>query len=161
METKRKSLQIISLVTLQRDINRGVILKLLGFTVAMIVAPIGMYFLTIDAVFQGEFVYLLSFCFHSRSLSIVSEKKKKGKIKTMLQLSLLLRLTMFSFLSIQYRKLHLRWRWGRSHGQRRSDRVHRRGMARRSRRGAEAEGEKDSVMRLVMIVHAVFVLFSK
>ncbi|KAL1986726.1 hypothetical protein VTN96DRAFT_5931 [Rasamsonia emersonii] len=35
-------------------VSTGVILKLLGFTVAMIVAPIGMYFLTIDTVFKGN-----------------------------------------------------------------------------------------------------------
>ena len=32
---------------------RDVIVKLLGFTVAMIVAPIGMYFLTVDTIFKG------------------------------------------------------------------------------------------------------------
>ncbi|RJE24344.1 hypothetical protein PHISCL_03292 [Aspergillus sclerotialis] len=34
-----------------------VIVKLLGFTVAMIVAPISMYFLTIDAIFNGSSTY--------------------------------------------------------------------------------------------------------
>ncbi|KAL1968283.1 hypothetical protein VTN77DRAFT_2118 [Rasamsonia byssochlamydoides] len=35
-------------------VSMGVILKLLAFTVAMIAAPIGVYFLTVDAVFQGN-----------------------------------------------------------------------------------------------------------
>ena len=35
------------------DHNRHVIFKLLGFTLAMIVGPIGTYFLTVDHVFKG------------------------------------------------------------------------------------------------------------
>ncbi|UNI15165.1 vacuolar ATPase assembly integral membrane protein vma21 [Purpureocillium takamizusanense] len=34
-----------------------VILKLLGFTLAMIVVPIGSYFLTVDTVFKGNSSY--------------------------------------------------------------------------------------------------------
>ena len=34
-------------------VPRGVIVKLLGFTFAMIVAPIGSYFATVDALFSG------------------------------------------------------------------------------------------------------------
>ncbi|KAL2008864.1 hypothetical protein VTN00DRAFT_7058 [Thermoascus crustaceus] len=32
----------------------GVIYKLLGFTIAMIALPIGMYFLTVDSIFGGN-----------------------------------------------------------------------------------------------------------
>ncbi|KHN98494.1 Vacuolar ATPase assembly integral membrane protein VMA21-like domain protein [Metarhizium album ARSEF 1941] len=35
-------------------INRDVIVKLLGFTFAMIVAPIGSYFLTVHTIFKGQ-----------------------------------------------------------------------------------------------------------
>ncbi|GAD99675.1 hypothetical protein PVAR5_8399 [Paecilomyces variotii No. 5] len=34
-----------------------VIYKLLGFTAAMIVAPIGIYFLTVDAIFRGNSIW--------------------------------------------------------------------------------------------------------
>ncbi|RMJ25043.1 hypothetical protein PHISP_04098 [Aspergillus sp. HF37] len=34
-----------------------VIFKLLGFTAAMIVAPIGMYFLTVESIFKGSATY--------------------------------------------------------------------------------------------------------
>lgn len=37
---------------------RDVIYKLLGFTAAMIVAPIGIYFLTVDAIFRGKLLSL-------------------------------------------------------------------------------------------------------
>lgn len=44
-------------------------------------APIGMYFLTIDTVFKGEFVELLFFFFpfvlHLRNRSIVRERGKR------------------------------------------------------------------------------------
>lgn len=33
--------------------TRPVILKLLGFTFAMIILPIGSYFLTVNTIFQG------------------------------------------------------------------------------------------------------------
>jgi hypothetical protein len=36
-------------------LNRSVIIKLLGFTAAMIVVPIGSYFLTVNNLFSGEF----------------------------------------------------------------------------------------------------------
>lgn len=36
------------------------IYKLLGFTFAMIVGPIGSYFLTVDTVFRGMALFLLS-----------------------------------------------------------------------------------------------------
>lgn len=38
-------------------VPRSVILKLLGFTLAMIVAPIGSYFATVDALFGGNSTY--------------------------------------------------------------------------------------------------------
>ena len=34
--------------------NSDVIFKLLGFTLAMVTAPIGMYFLTVKTIFSGE-----------------------------------------------------------------------------------------------------------
>lgn len=37
--------------------NREVIMKLLGFTLAMIVCPIGSYFLTVDYVFKGSLLH--------------------------------------------------------------------------------------------------------
>ena len=37
------------------DAKRHVIYKLLGFTLAMVIAPIGTYFLTVDLVFRGIF----------------------------------------------------------------------------------------------------------
>lgn len=39
---------------MQSPTYRDVILKLLGFTAAMVIAPIGMYFLTVDSIFKGE-----------------------------------------------------------------------------------------------------------
>ncbi|KAL5594475.1 hypothetical protein BROUX41_001407 [Berkeleyomyces rouxiae] len=38
-------------------VPKQVIMKLLGFTLAMIVCPIGSYFLTVDAVFKGNSSY--------------------------------------------------------------------------------------------------------
>jgi vacuolar ATPase assembly integral membrane protein VMA21 len=38
------------------DGNRHVIYKLLGFTLAMVVGPIGSYFLTVDTIFGGVFL---------------------------------------------------------------------------------------------------------
>ena len=40
---------------------RDVIIKLLAFTLAMIVIPIGSYFVTINTIFGGEY-YNLSYC---------------------------------------------------------------------------------------------------
>jgi hypothetical protein len=39
---------------------RHVIYKLLGFTLAMVVAPIGSYFLTVDTIFRGHLPLVLS-----------------------------------------------------------------------------------------------------
>ncbi|OAA61006.1 Vacuolar ATPase assembly integral membrane protein VMA21-like protein [Niveomyces insectorum RCEF 264] len=38
-------------------VPRGVIAKLLGFTLMMVVAPIGSYFATVDALFGGNTTY--------------------------------------------------------------------------------------------------------
>lgn len=40
--------------------SRDVIVKLLGFTFAMIVIPIGSYFLTVNTIFQGMEMKILS-----------------------------------------------------------------------------------------------------
>lgn len=37
-----------------RELDRDVIYKLLGFTLAMVAAPISMYFLTVNTIFRGE-----------------------------------------------------------------------------------------------------------
>ncbi|KAJ5161165.1 hypothetical protein N7492_006557 [Penicillium capsulatum] len=47
-----------------------VIYKLLAFTAAMVVAPIGMYFLTVNAIFGGEILYPMA-DLHCRSSTIV------------------------------------------------------------------------------------------
>lgn len=39
---------------MRRPAYRDVIFKLLAFTAAMIIAPIGMYFLTVESIFKGE-----------------------------------------------------------------------------------------------------------
>ena len=41
-------------------VNRAVIMKLLAFTLAMIVVPIGSYFLTVDTLFGGAQLLPLS-----------------------------------------------------------------------------------------------------
>jgi hypothetical protein len=42
-------------------IHRHVIYKLLGFTFAMVVGPIGTYFLTVDTIFGGWFLLSAEF----------------------------------------------------------------------------------------------------
>lgn len=41
--------------------HRHVIFKLLGFTFAMIVVPIGSYFLTVHTIFQGTHLALMNY----------------------------------------------------------------------------------------------------
>lgn len=48
--------------------NRDVIYKLLGFTLAMVAAPISMYFLTVNTIFRGE--WCLGIIFHGVGLLI-------------------------------------------------------------------------------------------
>jgi hypothetical protein len=49
----------MSLIHTNTHLYRHVIYKLLGFTLAMVVAPIGSYFLTVDTIFRGQLPFLL------------------------------------------------------------------------------------------------------
>jgi len=50
----------MSLIHTNAHLYRHVIYKLLGFTLAMVVAPIGSYFLTVDTIFRGQLPFVLS-----------------------------------------------------------------------------------------------------
>ena len=47
------------------------IYKLLGFTFAMIIAPIGSYFVTVDTIYRGWFCF--NFCFFFTPSSLTAE----------------------------------------------------------------------------------------
>ncbi|KAF7543622.1 hypothetical protein G7Z17_g10589 [Cylindrodendrum hubeiense] len=49
-------------------VPNDVIFKLVAFTLAMIVIPIGSYFVTVATIFKGTRFYFLAFCYEGGSI---------------------------------------------------------------------------------------------
>jgi len=48
-------IELVNVTAYSRDSTSNVIVKLLGFTFAMVVLPIGSYFLTVNTIFKGPY----------------------------------------------------------------------------------------------------------
>jgi hypothetical protein len=121
---------IIIITSINGLIIRGIILKLLAFSFAMIVSPIAFYFITINSVFRGK---LFLFPFRCD----------------------VYRFTTFLFFAFrpcfllipQIRECHVCWRWRSNRRKYSPDCIHRcgvEGWPSRTRRGPE-KGEKSTV----------------